>query len=415
MNGTDAVRIFEEHTIDLALLDIKLPDIDGVELLKQFIHKKPRVPVIMISGFATIDKAVLSTKLGAYDFLEKPLEPQRVLLTIKNALEKVRLEKNQHALVAEMMARFHIVGVSDAMTKVCVSATRIAKMDTPVLITGENGTGKEVLASLIHQFSGRSPLACVNCAAVPRELIESELFGHRKGAFTGAFTDKSGKFQTAHGGTLLLDEIGDMCVEMQAKILRALETKEVTMIGSNEVEKVDVRVIAATNKNLLAEIEQKRFRDDLYFRLRGVHLHIQPLRERPEDIEPLVKYFISQFCEDRQIPVKHITDAAIATLQKEEWRGNVRELKHFIETLVIFSDEPVIDHLNVFSQLQMFTEQQYPALVGNDSIRQSTKSFEANLIKHALEETKGNITRAAARLHVDRATLSKKIKRFKLK
>jgi DNA-binding NtrC family response regulator len=417
MNGRDAIDLLEKNQVNVALLDIKLPDIDGVELLKQITARKPHIPVIMISGYATIDKAVSAMKLGAYGFLEKPIEPQRFILTIRNALEKEHLEKNQRALVGEMMGHYGIIGVSDLLTKLCISATRVAKMDTPVLITGDNGSGKELFANVIHQSSGRSPLVCVNCAAIPRDLIESELFGHKKGAFTGASTDKVGKFQAANGGTLFLDEIGDMGNEMQAKILRSLETNQICMVGGNEVEKVDVRVIAATNKNLLEEIKNNNFREDLYYRLRGVTLHVPPLRERPEDIEPLATFFIEKFCKERNIPVKRLTDTAVDKLRSQEWRGNVRELKHFVQTLVIFGDDVIIDHLDVLTQLHSFTRINGNSNGNSDhsSLLESTRSFEINLIAQELKETHGNISQAAARLHVDRATLSKKIKRLGLK
>ncbi len=417
LNGRDALKMHEECDIDLVLLDIRLPDIDGVELLRQFVAKKPDVPVIMISGFATIDRAVATTKIGAYDFLEKPLEPQRVLLTIKNALEKKRLQKNQQVLIDDMMQRYGVVGVSDAQRSVYAAAARVAKLDTPVLITGENGTGKELLATVLHRFSGRSPLICVNSAAVPRELIESELFGHKRGSFTGAISDKIGKFQAASGGTLFLDEIGDMYPDMQAKILRALETKEICQIGGNDMITVDVRIIAATNKNLLEEIRQKTFREDLYYRLRGVTFHVPALRERREDIQPLASHFLTQFCSERSLEPRRLTDDAVRILEDQPWRGNVRELKHFIQTLAIFANDETIDQLQVLALLNSMSAQRYAGEVIPEeaSFESSTQAFEKSLIAQALKETDGNITRAAVKLHIDRATLSKKIKRLGLK
>ncbi|MBI4547055.1 MAG: sigma-54-dependent Fis family transcriptional regulator [Ignavibacteriae bacterium] len=419
MNGKDALQILENNNVDLTLLDIKLPDIDGIELLKEFIRGKPSIPVIMISGFGTIDRAVAATKLGAYDFLEKPLEPQRVFVTIKNALEKSRLEKSQKALVEDMMIRYGVIGVSEALRKLCAAASRIARLDTPVLITGENGTGKELLANVIHQLSGRKTLVCMNCAAVPHELIESELFGHKKGTFTGAVADKLGKFQAADHGTLFLDEIGDMSLEMQAKILRALETKEVCMVGGNEITKVDVRFIAATNKNLQEEIQKGRFREDLFYRLRGVTLHIPPLRERQEDIQPLAKHFLDKFCQDRQMPKKRLPDETIKLLQEQEWRGNVRELKYVVENLAIFADDDSIDHLQVLTLLHSLSQTSKPEtfnlLASTSTLKDITSLYEKNLILNALKETHGNISHAAEKLNIDRATLSKKIKRYGLK
>lgn len=421
MNGHDALQAMENNTIELILLDIGLPDVDGIKLLEKFIHTKPAVPVVMISGIATIDRAVASTRLGAFDFLEKPLEPQRVLLTIKNALEKSRLEKSQQALVEDTMKRYGIVGVSDALRKLCVTASRIAKLDTPVLITGESGTGKELLAGLIHQLSGRKVLVDVNCAAIPHELIESELFGHKKGSFTGAVADKLGKFQAAHQGTLFLDEIGDMSLEMQAKVLRALETKQVTMVGGNETTTIDARFIAATNKNLQEEIRQGRFREDLYYRLRGTTLHIPPLRERKEDIKPLAQHFLAAYCSNHQIPAIYFTDNALKTLDDQEWRGNARELKHIVEDLAIFADDETIDHLQALTLLHSLSASghQSPATYhlspAAASFKDTTSSYEKTLILQALSETAGNISHAAEKLHIDRATLSKKIKRYGLK
>ncbi len=419
LNGQDALQAFGQKEVDLVLLDVALPDIDGIELLRRFVQAKPYVPVIMISGVATIDRAVQATKLGAYDFLEKPLEPQRVLITMKNALERERLKKNQQELVADMMEHFGIVGVSEELRQLCAAVSRIARLDTPVLITGENGTGKELLASMIHKFSGRSPFVCVNCAAVPHELIESELFGHRKGSFTGAVNDRLGKFQAADGGTLFLDEIGDMSPHMQAKILRALEIKEITMIGGTTPVKVNVRVIAATNKNLPAEIKEHRFREDLYYRLRGVTLNIPPLRERRDDIRPLAEHFLTDFCQERNLPLKHLSENAIEVLRTQEWRGNVRELKHFIENLAIFANERTIDRLGVLMLLESttaITEAPAPAPAAHaEPLQLSTQSFEKRLILKTLRETGGNITRAAEKLNIDRATLSKKIKRLGLK
>jgi len=416
-NGHDARQIFEKNSIDMVLCDIKLPDIDGIDLLQHLTRTKPSVPVVMITGFATIDRAVQATRLGAYDFLEKPLEPQRVLVTIKNALEKSRLERAQYTLVVDMMQRYGVVGVSDVLKKLCASASRIAKLDTPVLITGENGVGKELLATLIHRLSGRKTIVCLNCAAVPHELIESELFGHKKGSFTGATTDKVGKFQAADGGTLFLDEIGDMSLEMQAKILRALETREISPVGGNETMKVDVRFIAATNRDIPEEIRKGKFREDLYYRLRGVMLHIPPLRDRREDIAPLARHFLEQFCTGRQIAVKKFSDMALEKLQEQPWHGNVRELKHFVENLAIFSDDDTIDHLQVLTLLQSLSHS--PNLRPQDftvpSLKFTTESYEKSLIISALKESHGNITRAAEKLRIDRATLSKKIKRYGLK
>ncbi|MEW6510845.1 MAG: sigma-54 dependent transcriptional regulator [Bacteroidota bacterium] len=418
-NGSDALRTVEASPVDLILLDVGLPDINGIDLLRRLNHIRPAVPVVIISGYATIDKAVSATKLGAYDFLEKPLEPQRVLVTIRNALEKVRLESSQRALVEDMMSRYGVVGVSEAMKKLYAAASRVATMNTPVLITGENGTGKELLAEVIHHLSGRKTLVRVNCAAVPRELIESELFGHKKGSFTGAVADKIGMFQAADGGTLFLDEIGDMSLEMQAKILRALDTRVITMVGGTAGLSIDVRFIAATNKNLSEEIESGRFRQDLYYRLRGVTLHVPPLRDRPDDVPVLARYFLAGYCTERHLPKKSLTDLAIQKLLEQVWPGNVRELRHFVENLAIFSDDESIDHLQVLTLLQSLSQSppshHLSPTTSPVSLKGTTESYEKSLILQALQESGGNITHAAEKLDIDRATLSKKIKRYGLK
>lgn len=416
-NGQDALEMWVNNPIDLALLDIKLPDIDGTDVLRKMRELKPTIPVVMISGHATIDSAVRSTRLGAYDFLEKPLEPRRVLLTIRNALEKLNLERVQEALIEDMMSRYGIVGVSASLRTICSGASRIAKTDAPVLITGENGTGKELIAMLIHRLSGRGEFVCMNCAAVPQELIESEIFGHKKGSFTGALGNKMGKFQAADGGTLFLDEIGDMSYEMQAKILRALETREVCPVGEITTTKVDVRFITATNKDLPTMIREKMFREDLYYRLRGVMLHLLPLRNRREDIKPLARYYLARYCSDHDLPERQLTDGALTMLGEQPWYGNVRELKHFIENMVIFSEGTMIDHLHVLKCLHSDNSQS-DGDNGTDrdtSLRDTTHTFEKNLILKTLQETEGNISHAAERLHIDRATLSKKIKRYGLK
>jgi two-component system nitrogen regulation response regulator NtrX len=415
--GNQALEMIERNEIDVVLLDIDLPEIDGIELLKIFVQKKPHIPVIMISGNATIERAVSTTKIGAYDFIEKPFDLDRVLILVRNALEKSHLEKNQAALVQDMMTQYKMVGVSNALQKICASASRIAKYNSPILLTGENGTGKERIAMLIHQLSGRKNFVAVNCAAVPHELFESELFGHKKGAFTGAVSDKYGKFQQAHRGTLFLDEIGDMNVEMQAKILRAIELKEVTMVGGNETTKIDVRFITATNKNLSEEIRKGMFREDLYYRLRGITLHIPPLRERREDIIPLAENLLQLACEEQRLGKKRFTDSALQILSQQEWKGNIRELKHVVETLCIFSDEQTIDHLQTQSLLYSLSESENKkqANVTTLSLEKAVAEYEQRLIRVALQESSDNISRAAEKLQIDRTTLTKKIKRYDLK
>jgi len=419
-NGNDARELFKKHSVGVVLLDINLPDVSGEELLQEFVRQKPMTSVVMISGFGTIERAVKCTKWGAYDFLEKPLEPQRVLTTVRNAMQKFHLEAAQQTLVEEMLKHYGIVGVSEVMKKIYSDASRIAKYDTPVLITGESGTGKECLAQLIHRLSGRASFVPFNCAAVPQELIESELFGHTKGAFTGATSDKQGKFQLADNGTLFLDEIGDMSLNMQSKILRALETKDVSKVGGNETERVNARCIAATNKNLSSEIRNGKFREDLLYRLRGITFHLPPLRERRDDIPHLARYFLSEWCKKNKTEHKRLSERTEHIVQEQDWRGNVRELKYVVETLAMYSDNETIDHIQTQSLLASLDEPQFSSLDYRTyqqslPLHEALEHFEKNLIQQSLLETQGNISHAAEKLHIDRAHLSKKIKRFGLK
>lgn len=349
---------------------------------------------------------------------EKPFDPQRLLVTVKNALDKSRLEQDQKLFVDDLMTRFGIVGVSQEMRRICAFVNRIARAETPVLITGENGVGKELIARAIHTLSGRKAFVPVNSAAVPKDLIESELFGHKRGAFTGAIADRIGKFRMADGGTLFLNEVGDMCPDMQAKLLRAIETKEITAVGSTHVETLDVRIIAATNQNLQKKMESGMFREDLFYRLRGVSIHVPPLRERRDDIPVLAEYFLTASNEGKE--QKHrFSPQALEALKQHDWHGNVRELKYFVETLCLFADEEVIDHLQVFSALRWDKDDLQSSLRREEGHLlakniQSLRQYEQELIQKTLTETSGNITKAAELLKIDRTTLSKKIKRLGL-
>lgn len=422
--GQKANEIIGNERLDLIFLDVQLPDIDGISVLKNIMHLQPHMPVVMISGFATIARAVTAVKIGAYDFLEKPFDPQRLLITTKNALEKSHLEQDQKTFVDDMMTRFGIIGVSQELRKICSLVNRIAKVDTPVLITGENGVGKEVIAKAVHELSGRKTFVPVNCAAIPKDLVESELFGHTKGSFTGAVADREGKFQQADKGTLFLDEIGDMPLDTQAKVLRAIEIKEVTAVGSSVVRKLDVRVIAATNQQLPLKIQAGEFREDLFFRLKGVSIHIPPLRERREDIPVLAEHFLNNYIKGEKI--KRFSEQALEALKRYDWHGNVRELKYLVENLALFVDDEIIDHLHVLAALRADKPPESSRAkhgwegVPTPDLRSTTdlqnlRRFELELIEKTLTETNGNITRAAEILKIDRTTLSKKIKRLGLK
>jgi two-component system nitrogen regulation response regulator NtrX len=341
--GLLALQVLEARPVDAVLMDVKMPDLDGIEALAKLHATRPELPVIMMSGHGTIETAVRATQLGARDFLEKPISRDRLLLALRNALEHQRLVTELEALRGEQ-GRFDMVGTSPAMQRVFSLLQRAAPSEGRVLITGENGSGKELLARALHQHSRRKrgPFIKLNCAAIPQELIESELFGHEKGAFTGAASARRGKFELAHEGTLFLDEIGDMPTAMQAKLLRVLQENEFERVGGSETIKVDVRVIAATNKNLAAEIAQGRFREDLYFRLNVVQLHAPPLREHREDLPALVDAFLAESCRKNGRKPMRLAPDALRRLADCDFPGNVRELRNLVERLAILCEGPVI-------------------------------------------------------------------------
>ncbi|MFW5947279.1 MAG: sigma-54-dependent transcriptional regulator, partial [Gemmatimonadota bacterium] len=335
--GGEALAIHEEFTPDITFLDVKMAGMDGLEVLARIREREPEAVVVMISGHGSIETAVEATRRGAYDFLEKPLDTDRILVTIRNALQARGLTREVTRLRDEVESRYEIVGRSFAIRSVLERIEKVGPTEARVLITGENGSGKELVARALHRVSPRAeaPFVEVNCAAIPSELIESELFGHVKGAFTGAHTDRTGKFEQADGGTLFLDEVGDMSLSAQAKVLRTLQDGMVTRVGGESSAHVDVRVIAATNKDLESEIEAGRFRDDLYFRLNVVPVHVPPLRDRREDIPMLVRHFTERAIEEQRLPPRRLTPEAVERLAGNDWPGNVRELKNTVERLLI--------------------------------------------------------------------------------
>ncbi|PKD44367.1 sigma-54-dependent transcriptional regulator [Rhodohalobacter barkolensis] len=344
-SGDEALKKVSGGRIDLVILDIKMKGIDGLETLEKIKDTEPELPVIMISGHGTIKIAVDATKKGAYDFLEKPPDLNRLLVTVRNALKSSELIRENKQIKSELLGVSEIIGESAPIKKIKDTISKIAATSSRVLITGENGTGKELVARSIHSQSRRAskPFVDVNCAAIPSELLESELFGHEKGAFTGAIKQRIGKFEQANGGTLFLDEIGDMSPDAQAKVLRALQENRVTRVGGSESIEVDVRVISATNKDLRSEIEQGGFREDLYHRLSVIPIHIPPLRERREDIPLLAKTFLARLGEEEIVfSGKSFTDDAIEVLKEQTWSGNIRELQNVIERLAILSPEDEI-------------------------------------------------------------------------
>ena len=349
-NGLDAYKLIEKNDFDLIISDIKMPKLSGNELLTQSLSIKSESVFLMISGHADIETAVSCLKNGAYDFISKPIDINRLITSVKNALEKKDLQNTKNSLIKEntqlkkkVSKKYQMIGESPALKNIQSMIEKVAPSDARVLITGSNGSGKELVAHAIHSLSERSknPIVEVNCAAIPSELIESELFGHVKGSFTGAIKDKQGKFEQANGGTLFLDEIGDMSLVAQAKVLRALQENKVSPVGSDKEIKVDVRVLAATNKDLKKEIEAGKFREDLYHRLSVIEIHVPSLDERKDDIPILVKHFAKLISEEQGTSVKEFDDKAIKTLQNFSWTGNIRELRNVVERLIILGSNPV--------------------------------------------------------------------------
>ena len=343
IEGMEALELFRNNQYDIVLCDIKMPKMDGIEVLEKIFEISTEVPVIMISGHGNIDTAVEAIKKGAFDFLEKPLDLNRLLITIRNALDKSTLITETRVLKRKVSKTHEMIGDSRAISKVKEMIERVAPTDARILITGDNGTGKELVARWLHEKSKRAemPFIEVNCAAIPSELIESELFGHEKGSFTSAIKQRKGKFEQAHGGTLFLDEIGDMSLSAQSKVLRALQENKITRVGSDKDINVDVRIIAATNKNIQKEIRENHFREDLYHRISVILINIPSLNDRIEDIPLLAEHFNKLICEEYGMSPKIITGNAIKELQKINWSGNIREFRNVLERLIILCEKEI--------------------------------------------------------------------------
>jgi DNA-binding NtrC family response regulator len=413
-DGKTALHQIEQEPVDIVLLDLQLPRIGGMEVLHQVAADHPALPVVIISGKGTIQSAVEATKLGAYDFLEKPVDAQRALVTVRNALEKSRLQRQRDRLLDEARDRYRMVGSSAPMQRIYTLIDKAAATNSKVLITGENGTGKELVARAIHHNSDRAgePFVTVNCAAIPESLIESELFGHEGGAFTGAEGPRKGTFEQADGGTLFLDEIGDMSLAAQAKTLRALQDGVIHRIGSEQTRAVDVRVIAATNKDLSAEIESGDFREDLYWRLNVVAIHVPPLRARRDDIPDLARHFLDLFSAENGFPPRELSSGALVALMNRDWPGNIRELRNLVERLVVLTDGATIDAPTI----RQMTEGR-PVLPGSEAaqdtdLRAARERFERMFIAQALRDNDGVITQTAEALGIDRSYLWKKMKQY---
>lgn len=415
-SGVRAVESVEEAIPDLVLLDIWLPGMDGIETLMKLKEISPCLPVIMMSGHGTIETAVKATKLGAYDFIEKPLSLEKLLLSVGNALDYRRLEEEVSILRDKV--RHTITGSSKPILELKEQIRIVAPTNAWVLISGENGTGKELVARSIHRLSRRAnkPIVEVNCAAIPEDLIESELFGHEKGAFTGATSMKKGKFDQAHEGTIFLDEIGDMSLKAQAKTLRILQEQRFERVGGNKTIKVDVRVIAATNKDLEAEIEKGSFREDLYFRLNVIPIKVPPLRERVEDIPEMVEEFIKEFSVAANTEPKRIAGEVLGVLQRYDWPGNVRELKNLIERLMIMVPEQTVLPKHIPSPCNKTADLKggLESAMRFESLKEARTEFEKAFISGKLQEFNWNISQTAEAIGIERSNLHKKIKAYAL-
>ena len=411
-SGPVALGKLDERDIDLALLDVAMPEMNGLEVLARIRDKHPEVVVVMMSGNATIETAVQATKLGAHDFVEKPFSTDKITLTIKNALEHAGLRRENARLAAQARGSFAMIGGSQGMRTIFDKIAVTAPTNGRVLITGENGTGKELVARAIHDHSKRvkEPFVKLNCAAIPSELIESELFGHEKGAFTGATQQRRGKFELADGGTLFLDEVGDMNYSAQAKVLRVLQEGELERVGGDQTIKTDVRVIAATNKDLAAEIAGARFREDLYYRLNVVPIHLPPLRERREDVPALVEHFLAAECAANDRRPKRIASGAVSMLMQYDWPGNVRELKNLIERLVILTGEAeVIGEADVSDSLPGLKPARGSYRRGM-ALKDLVAAAERDLILEALAANDHHISNTARELQLERSHLYKKMR-----
>ena len=416
--AVDGLKEYERWKPHMVFLDVKMAGIDGIEALKAIRTHDPNAIVVMISGHATIQTAVEATQLGAYDILEKPLDTDRILVTLRNALQHLDLQDENARLKERIQSRYEIVGRSYAIRAVIEKIEKVAGTPARVLITGENGTGKELVARAVHSQSTRKdgPFIEVNCAAIPGELIESELFGHMKGSFTGAVADRSGKFEQADGGTLFLDEVGDMSLGAQAKVLRVLQDGVVTRVGGSKPISVDVRVLAATNKNLEAEIAEGRFREDLYYRLNVVPIHVPPLRERREDIPSLVAHFIEVLTKREGVAFKAIAPEATKLLQELDWPGNVRELRNTIERLLILSGPRIAveDVTRLVGGGRTGGEVGLGSLLECKTFEEFKHAAERAFLLGKLREYDWNVSETARGLDMPRSNLYKKIERYGL-
>jgi len=419
-NGEDALRELAAREYDLVLSDVRMPRMDGLALLRKALELHPALTFIVMSAYGTHDTAIEAMKAGAYDYVSKPFKPDEVLLVLRKAEERLRLSRENRRLRSELAAGFRIenfVGGSPAVADLLRQVGKVAPRKTTVLLTGESGTGKELVARALHELSPRSamPFVAVNCGAIPAELIESELFGHVRGAFTDASRDKKGLAAEADGGTLFLDEIGELPLPLQVKLLRFLEDEQVRRVGDTRSEKVDVRVVAATARDLPRAVQEGAFREDLFYRLNVVSLRLPPLRERSEDVPALVDHFLAKYRRLRpDAPLHGVSPGALEVLRAHRWPGNVRELEHAVERAVVLADGPLVEEEDLPTDVRVSPERGTPTppADGDLSVKRAFRSLEERLIRDALERTGGNRTRAAELLELSYRALLYKIKEY---
>jgi len=412
-NPINALKLIKSNYYSCIITDVKMPGMNGIEIQKEISKEKPGLPVIAISGQSNISIAVEMIKNGAYDFIEKPVDEEKLLLSINNAIEKLSLTEEKDNLFNELSENYRMIGKSKPFKEMLEKINVIAPTDARVLITGETGVGKELVAWAIHHNGNRKnkPYLRVNCAAIPNELLGSELFGHKKGSFTSAINNRIGKFVEADGGTLLLDEIGDLDISLQSKLLRTLEENEVEMIGENNPRKIDVRIIVATNKNLEKEIKENHFRLDLFHRINVFEIAVPPLRNRKEDIIPIAKFYLEKFCITYNKKIKNMNSQVEGHLLNRSWKGNVRELRNLIEKLVLFSDKEIITVDDYYKA----TSKDDAYIIEGKTFKEAKNLFEKELLLDALQKCDWKVVEAAKELGIERTNLFKKMQKYNLK
>ena len=413
-NAVEGLNKIKQNSYKAILLDIKMPEMDGLEAITKIKELDDTISVIMISAHASLGNAIEATKKGAYDFIEKPIDRDKLLITVRNAVQQSDLLQKNKQLKEKFESKYEIIGQSEAIKNILETIKKVAPTNSRVLITGENGTGKELIARAIFRLSNRSnkPFIEVNCAAIPNELIESELFGHEKGAFTGATSLRIGKFEQANGGTLFLDEIGDMSLNAQAKVLRSIEEGAIERVGGKNKIPVDVRIIAATNKNLMKEIANGQFREDLFHRLSVIVINVPPLRERREDIPLLIEYFTKKVCEENKFPEKKFSEDALEYLKYLDWKGNVRELRNFVERIIIMNSKNVYSLEDVKQQLFPYLKSETEIDFTIDSFQDFKDQMEKIFILKKLKQYNWNISKTAEAIGIQKILLYNKLKKY---